>query len=370
MEPERQGGARDRAWRRIRRRPSEWVTGRALRIVTRATGVRPEIVPAHVRRQLAVVGITDDMLDRVLRSIRHLDEWPTIWEAEGDQHATAGEYGLATPCYYVAQRVLLTDSILKQRLYRKCLSTYRLIQHAAPLEDVRIEHGHNRIAGYLQVPSAPDPLPLVVMVPGITMTKEEMHPYAEPMLRRGVAVCRIDNPRYGETSGMLVFGSERNPAVVAEHLADDPRIDRSRIHLFGLSLGGFWSLHSAATPTPAASVTTISTPFRPEDYLGELPTMNLTALQHMTGARNFEDLLDHSHAINLDQAAHRIDVPVRAYHGGRDRTIPPFELERIDHWLPAPVHARLFERDHHGCIEHLETIVAETLEWIMESHAS
>jgi dienelactone hydrolase len=332
--------------------------------MTQTVGLRPELIPQHFRRQLRVVGIDDAMLANVLGGVRHLDDWPTAWEAEGDRHMQEGNHHFAAPCFYVAQRVLLTDSLLKQRLYDKCLRAYAQLPHDPPIERLSLTHGPNTIAGYLQVPHSNQPVPLVVMVPGITMAKEEMHPYAEPMLRRGVAVCRIDSPRYGETTGMLALGSERNPAAVAEHLSHDPRIDTDRIHLFGLSMGGVWALHSAATPTVARSVTTIATPFRPEEYLDELPTMNLTALQHMTGARNFDEVLAVAHAMNLDRVGASIEIPIRAYHGGRDRTVPPSELDRFAMSLSAPVSTQLFERDHHGCVEHLETIVGETLAWI------
>lgn len=348
------------------RRPRERVAGGMFQAVTRIAGFRPEMLPDHLRRQLRIIGATDEQLQRVLPNLRSLGRWPYAWEDEGDKRAFTGDWQGAFTAYYVAQRILLARSPLKQRLYRLAREAYaRIDQPALERIDVRNSQGE-RIAGYLQLPrdaSPTSPVPCVLIVPGITGTKEELHAFAMPMLRRGVAVARIDNPVYGETEGILEAANIPNPRVVLEHLATDPRLDPDSLHLYGMSLGANFSLE-AAIGSRAASLSVICPPFEPSRYFRELPTLNLTALQHMTQRRDMDDLMEFVHENDRLHAAPQLTIPVRIFHGGRDRTIPVADAHLLAAALSGPSAVTVYERDHHNCLEHVDEITALVLEFV------
>lgn len=340
--------------------------GTFFRAATRMGGLRPALVPAFMRRQLAVIGISDAELGRVLRDIRSLADWPYAWEAEADRHSAAGDHFGAAAAYYTAQRILLTDSPLKRRLYRLCLVEYEQIDQPR-LERLRIAASTgDTIAGYLQLPerrAADGKVPLVLIVPGVTATKEEGHPFVLPLLRRGYAVARIDNPGYGETTGKVTAATGQYPTEVLEFLARDPRIDADNMHLLGLSLGAHWTLHSAVSGA-ARSVVVIAPPYMPDRYFRDLPTMNHTALAHMTGISDFAQLTAFCEQLSLRDIAPRITVPVKIFHGGRDRTIPVSEAYDLAAAVGGPCSVTVWPRDHHICLEHLDDMVAEVLEWL------
>ena len=348
------------------RRPRERVAGGMFQAVTRVAGFRPEMIPDHLRRQLRIIGATDEQLRRVLPGLRSLGRWPYAWEDEGDKRAFAGDWQGAFTAYYVAQRILLARSPLKQRLYRLALDAYaRIDQPELERIDVRNAQGE-RVAGYLQLPrgaSADSPVPCVLIVPGITGTKEELHAFAMPMLRRGVAVARIDNPMYGETEGILEAANVPNARVVLEHLAADVRLDADDLHLYGMSLGANFALE-AAVGSRAASLSVICPPFEPSRYFRELPTLNLTALQHMTQRRDLDDLMAFVHENDRLHAAPQLTIPVRIFHGGRDRTIPVADAHLLAAALGGPSAVTVYERDHHNCLEHLDEITARILEFV------
>jgi fermentation-respiration switch protein FrsA (DUF1100 family) len=350
------------------RRPRERVAGGVFRAVTRVVGFRPEMIPDHLRRQLRLIGATDAQLDRVLPRLRSLATWPYAWEAEGDARLAAGDTQGAFTAYYVAQRILLAPSPLKQRLYRLSVEAYGQLEQP-PLEriDVANERGE-RIAGYLQLPSNATPgtrVPCLVMVPGITGTKEELHAYALPLLRRGVAVARIDNPIYGETEGILDHVTVPNARVVLDHLATDARLDPERLHLHGMSLGANFALR-AALGSRAASLTLICPPYQPSRYFRELPTLNLSALQHMTRRADIDDLVAFASENDLSEVAPHLTLPVRIFHGGRDRTIPVQDGHDLAASVAGPVALTVYERDHHNCLEHIDEITALTLEFLAD----
>lgn len=348
------------------RRNRERLAGGVFQAVTRVAGLRPEMIPDHLRRQLRIIGATDEQVARVLPRLRSLGSWPYEWEAEGDARAAEGDWSAAFTAFYVAQRILLAPTPLKRRLYRLAVDAYaRVEQPALERLDIRNEVGE-RIAGYLQLPPAArggGAVPCVLILPGITGTKEELHAFALPLLRRGVAVARIDHPGYGETEGLLHAGNVANARPVLEHLAHDSRLDASSLHLYGMSLGANLAL-AGAVGSRAASLTAICPPFEPSRYFRELPTLHLTALQHMTGLPDLESLMAFVADSDRTEIAPELELPVRIFHGGRDRTIPLRDSQALAAALAGPCALTVYERDHHNCLEHLDEIAAQVLELV------
>ena len=348
------------------RRPRERVAGGVFQAVTRLVGFRPEMIPDHLRRQLRIIGASDEQLRRVLPRLRSLADWPYAWEDEGDAQAAAGASHAAFTAYYVAQRILLAPSPLKYRLYRLAVGAYAHVDQP-PLERLEVVNPQGeRIACYLQLligARDDQPVPCVLIVPGITGTKEELHGFAMPFLRRGVAVARLDNPMYGETEGVLDEPNVVNPRFVLDALALDPRLDPGSLHLYGMSLGANFAL-AAAVDSKAASLSVICPPFEPSRYFSELPTLNLTALQHMTQRRDMAHLMEFVATSDRGVVTPELTLPVRIFHGGRDRTIPVEDAYLLAASLGGPSALTVFERDHHNCLEHIDHITARILEFV------
>jgi pimeloyl-ACP methyl ester carboxylesterase len=180
---------------------------------------------------------------------------------------------------------------------------------------------------------------------------------------------RIDNPIYGETEGILDHVSVPNARAVLEHLAADPRLDPQQLHLHGMSLGANFAVRSAHL-SRAASLTLICPPFQPSRYFRELPTLNLSALQHMTRRADLDDLVAFAHENDLARVAPELTLPVRIFHGGRDRTIPVQDGHDLAASVGGPVALTVYERDHHNCLEHIDEITALTLEFIADPVAT
>lgn len=354
------------------RRPRERVAGGVFRAVTKLVGFRAEMIPDHLRRQLRIIGASDTQLRRVFTGMRSLSDWPYVWENEADSRFAEGDWDAAFAAYYVAQRILLAPSPLKDRLYQHAVTSYANVKQP-PLERFSVLNGRGeKISGYLQMPEKHkkdknSPVACVLVVPGITGTKEELHPFVMPMLKRSIAVARIDNPTYGETEGHLTLESVTNPRYVIDFLSRDPRLDPNSIHLYGMSLGANFAIASTVD-SKAASLSVICAPFEPSRYFKDLPTLNLIALQHMAHQKNFKELMKFAAANDRAQDAAKISVPVRIFHAGRDRTIPVEDAHLLAGALSGPSALTIYQRDHHNCLEHLNEITASILEFIADPY--
>jgi 2,6-dihydroxypseudooxynicotine hydrolase len=110
-----------------------------------------------------------------------------------------------------------------------------------------IPFGTHSLPAYLWLPNCNEKPPLVIMVPGANSVKEELHRWAGPFVRRGLATLRFDGPGQGEMSpavdGGIPLRMEDYHLVlttvidfVEEKLAD--KVDTSRIALWGQATGG------------------------------------------------------------------------------------------------------------------------------------
>jgi dienelactone hydrolase len=112
----------------------------------------------------------------------------------------------------------------------------------------------------------------------------------------------------------------------------------------------------------------ICPPFQPSRYFHALPTLNLTALQHMTRAPDLDALLGFVAQNDRCDTARQLDIPVRIFHGGRDTTIPVEDAHLLAAALAGPSMVTVYERDHHNCLEHLDEITAGVLEFVADPH--
>ena len=85
-------------------------------------------------------------------------------------------------------------------------------------------------------------------------------------------------------------------------------------------------------------------PFEPSRYFRELPTLNLTALQHMTRRVDVDDLVAFAADNDLTSVTPQLTIPVRVFHGGRDRTIPVDDGVRLAASVAGPSVATILVR--------------------------
>jgi pimeloyl-ACP methyl ester carboxylesterase len=313
-------------------------------LVARFWGVHPVMIPRRYWQVMLTTQLGEERLREVLRDISNLELWPDIWERAGMREEDSGNIAGAGLCYYIAQRLMILPSAQKDRLYQRAASLYRQT-YGYGHRMIPVQGGE--VATLWQDSERSGALGTIILVPGVTFTKEELHYHALTYSARGYNVVRLDNPVYGETKGLLRAMGLRYPTDVTEAVRESfPGLP---VYMHGMSYGGHVTLWNADS---VDGWSTLSAPYNARPYYHKLPYHSRQALVAMFGSDKV------SKWMSAPPPIHRPGVVL---HGARDKTIPLAEAHRI------AKHARsymsVFPREGHSAPHRYSTIAALNLNW-------
>jgi dienelactone hydrolase len=255
---------------------------------TSALGFAPSEDPFTVayggfyRRWLSMVDDLDELRDTVAR-LRGTtqDLWVPVWEQVGRRHEDVGDEReragdhqaarrayLQAKTYYAIGRFPGEVTPVKRAISDDCARAYRkACAHLdPPLQVVDIPHegeggrrppaGGDRVGEgsaircHFRAPngaSADRPVPVLLIMCGADVFKEDRGWAAEFALANGLAALVMDGPGTGENP--VPWAPESVSAWVAavEWLESRPEVDAGRIGAFGISRGGYSVLQLAGT---------------------------------------------------------------------------------------------------------------------------
>src|SRR5258706_32964 len=178
---------------------------------TKSPDPRVATAIAHWAPRFVSNGVLLADFEEVTAGIERWEDWCRAWCERGEVHEalgrealaqgyklTAGEHLVRASMYYhFAKFVFVHDQKQMRDAHLRSLDCY---QAALPLmcpagERVAIPFEGKTLYGVLRRPAgSTGRSPILIMAPGLDSTKEELHPYAEPFLARGIAreqpLCR------------------------------------------------------------------------------------------------------------------------------------------------------------------------------------
>lgn len=238
--------------------PSAWKGERTL----------PEIKAEVLRRAklniYPVAGISQADLQEAFASIHTLgkNEWGPAFIAVGDRYmAKAGALVKSNPedansdylkawLVYSFGRWPVAWSAGRKLAYQKALEAYR--DHAKfmdpPMKIIRIPYAGSQIVVYLRLPKdRKGPVPVVLAISGLDSRKENTMEMFSALLPYGIGVMTVDGPGTGEAPVKFGPTADRMLSRVIDYLESDPGIDKTRIAVYGASLGAYWAAKLAVT---------------------------------------------------------------------------------------------------------------------------
>jgi pimeloyl-ACP methyl ester carboxylesterase len=229
-------------------------------------------------------------------------------EAAGDSAGARAEYHKAAVHYYVARFPFLGNPA-KEEAYRKQIACYLKARgyEAVPLEIVRIPFEGNEIIGYLRIPSAESPPPVVVLTGGVDTWKSDVEPQAEAVLAEGMAVFTFDMPGTGESAWPLTADGERIYMRVLEYLKARPDLDGDRMAVYCYSFAGYFAVKLAVLDPNVKAAVNVGGPLHVSFTPGHIETVNEGMVKTV------------AHAMRVDASVQPAEIA---------REVEPFQLGR------------------------------------------
>lgn len=315
---------------------------------------------AHWGARFTANGTDYGDLTATMSRITRWDDWCREWGstaeryeqvargAEGTGHleTAAGAWRRAALCWHWGKFVFVDHPDEQRAAHERAVACYRRGAAALrpPAELVRVPYGDTSLPAYLRVPAAPAALaapalaaaspqrsPVVIMLPGLDSTKEELQATAEYMLARGLATIAIDGPGQGESEFELPIEPAYERAVTAavDYLATRDDLDPDSIGVFGVSLGGYYAARAAAYEPRLKATVALAGPYRFDLDWEDLPPQTRATFQFRSGAASGSDARKRAGLLTLEEAARRITGPLLVVGGGKDRLIPAYHAERL-----------------------------------------
>lgn len=250
---------------------------------------------------------------------------------------TAGELWVrAGLLHHFAQFALFEHPDLRAEGQRRKEQAFEL---AAPLlrpamRRVEVAHDHCRLPAWLRIPhGVKEPVPWVLMVPGLDSSKEEFFTFAELFLARGMAVAAVDGPGQGEVGAAgrpWRPGDEAAVVTVLAQLKRLPGLDPSRCGVLGVSFGGY--LAPAAAALAAGEVAACAGIGGCFSLAGpdweRLPPLIQVDFQHFCGAPDAASARELALRVRLADRVAGLRCPLLLVHGDHDGIFPLDHAER------------------------------------------
>ena len=178
-------------------------------------------------------------------------------EVKGHMATAAAAYMRAANYIQTGERLLQPRTEDSQEAYARAVSLFQKgIAHVPFLSIEKVlvpfERGKSLPAYFVKSRDAGDaPLPTLVFFDGLDITKELQYFRGVPeLVKRGIAVLIIDAPGTGEAirfRGMPArFDSEVAGTAAVNYLETRSDVDRGRLAVMGISLGGYYAPRAAA----------------------------------------------------------------------------------------------------------------------------
>ena len=223
------------------------------------------------------------------------------------------------------------------------------------IERLEVEFEGKTLYALAHFPKADGPVPLVLMLPGMDMYKEDWTRVAEEYyLPRGIAVLGIDGPGQGESfhNGLTVTltNYERAMSRLIDVMVERPEIDSDRIGLWGVSMGSYWGLRTAAADKRIKAVATAMGCYGDMSTIFEKAQPGFKANFMAMSGYSDEAAFDVEIAANMavKPVIDRIEVPVFMAYGEFDELSTLEETVELYELITSAKRLSVFEQEFHA----------------------
>jgi dipeptidyl aminopeptidase/acylaminoacyl peptidase len=328
------------------------------------------------------VALTD--FEDVTRSLKSYDEWCAAWSNKAAVHEqlgrealakhkylTAGEmFQRAGVYYHFAAFLFVQDQAQMRAAHAKAIEC----RHAAlpylrpPGERVEIPYLGKTLYGILRKPDGVKNPPVVVMAVGLDSTKEETDAYEQPFHPRGMATLAFDGPGQGEGQyDFAIRGDYEVPVkAVIDYIETRDDLDKTRVSVWGVSLGGYYAPRAAAFDTRIKACIALGGPFDWGAAWDGLPDLTRLAFQVRSHAKDAGEAKKNAQTLSLVGVAQKITCPIFIVNGRHDRIVPASDAERLAREVAGPAELVMVEDGNHIANNRAYRWRSQSADWMAE----
>jgi len=317
------------------------------------TANRVQLAAHHWRPRFVANGIDVNDFDETVARTTEWKDWAPNWRTVGRMHEALGDdagrlgrplsaaqaYQRAAWCYHLGKFLWFEDPALHAELRDRSVEVYRrALPHLdPPAERLEIPFEGHIIPANLRRAEGPARPPLVIIVPGLDSSKEELYAIEEDFLRRGMATLTVDGP--GQSENSVHFAIRRDWETVItpliDHLAGaSVGLDLSRIGLMGISMGAIYGPRAAAHEDRLRALVALAGPYNLGECWPALNPLTRRGYVFYTKSADEPEAERKAATLNLEGVLHLVKQPMLVIHGARDRLFPPAQAERIAREAP------------------------------------
>lgn len=338
---------------------------------------------AHWGPRFTTNGVTVADFHRVTDRVERWQDWCSAWSAVGAEHEQLGREALAEGLtrsagehlaraavyHHFAKFVFVVDPDQMRAAHARAVAC---LDDALPHLDppgrrLEVPFEDARLVAVVRVPEGEGPHPVVVMLPGLDSTKEELRSTEETFLSRGLATFSLDGPGQGEAEYDLPIRGDWAPVAEAVWSAVGglPELDRDRLGVWGVSLGGYYAPRmAAALGERARACVALAGPFNFGDCWDGLPQLTRDTFRLRSRASDDDAARRIASTLDMSEAAADLVAPLLIVFGRLDRLIPWQHAERLRDAVAGPVQLLMLEDGNHGCANVAPWHRPRTADWL------
>ncbi len=339
---------------------------------------------SHWAPRFTMNGVTAGDFERITSGLQRWEDWCAAWSAVGAEHEELGRTALAAghqmsagahlaqaAVYYHFAKFLFVNDLDQMRTAH--MAAVRCLDDALPYLDppgrrIEIPFDGSHMVGVLRQPPGAGPHPVMIMIPGLDSTKEELRSTEELFLARGIATFSVDGPGQGEAEyDLAIRGDWEVPgAAIIDRLSAEPGLDAARIGVWGVSLGGYYAPRVASGDDRVRCCVALAGPFIFADNWANRPSLTREAFRVRSKSPDMDSAWAVAAQLSLAGRAEKIRCPLLAVMGKLDRLIPWQDAARLVEEASGPSELLLLEQGNHGCANLAPFHRYRTADWVAE----
>ena len=312
------------------------------------------------------------------------EDWLPRWVKRGEIHEEMGLNAMAVGKTLSAAEHLTTASLLfhfakfmavqfpkeMKATHARAVEchTKALPYLNPPGERVAISFEGHKLYGNLRRPENIAKPPVVILLPGLEATKEEIYGYAPALLARGMATLPIDGPGQGEAEYDLPIRGDYETVATAiiDWIESRADLDSDRIGIFGVSMGGYYAPRAASFEKRIKACVTISGAYDWASNWEKKSDLNRDVFRIRSHKNSLEEALKIAKTLTLADCAKNITCPIYIVAGGQDRitTVEAANLIAAD--VSGPKVVSIIEDGNHVCHNRPYKVRPQTADWLSE----